>query len=832
MTFRDLQEEAASFAPALWLDAVFPYVARHIIKIAAGMLSVLLGIVTVFFLALDLSLSFASFVSTYATSFSLLFTFQQPIVGGFFIVFGVWLFLMMLDGYYFSLLLSSEAVAVAEHPHASVASLVTVDIAAVLLHTNGRDITAGFLTSSIGKELLVRCGIAPDAAQTFLTGVGRRPLTDTDFLVPEGGGVIDVSHYTRLIVSNDAALRSFFHAASLTDTDVLAAASWLEAMVVRVRRHRRWWSRDMLGRVSSLGTSFSYGRAYVLEKFGTPVTHTSTYRLSGATLTRLYAHEIELVETVLVRERGANAVIVGEDPEAPLSVVAGLARLIEQGKALSFLAHKQLFLLDASRLTSVASVKAAFELSFQKLLAEADRAGNIILVIPHFTDFVASATTVGADALGMLEGYLRSSDLHVVALIDADSYHREFERNAILMEQFETVLVAEKGDEASLSALERIAERIEQHHSIIFSYPALKAAFSAASRAFSDAVPLDKASDLLLELTSSVASGSVVSAGDVGKLVEAKTGIPSNGPGVNERARLLKLEELLHVRVVGQNEAISSIAGALRRARAGLANPNRPLGSFLFLGPTGVGKTETAKALAEVFFHDERAMIRFDMSEFSGTDGLEKLIGSAKTATSGILASRLRETPYAVLLLDEFEKSSPAVRDLFLQILDEGYFSDAHGKRVGARSTFIIATSNAASAEIFRLSEAGEDVAAKKSVIIDAVVASGMFRPELINRFDAVIVFRPVSGSMAEAVSKTLLLKFAKRIAEKGYELVVNDVLVQFISRRGIDPKFGARPLNRAIEDTIEQAIADKIIMGDLKPGARIEFLEEDLEKI
>jgi ATP-dependent Clp protease ATP-binding subunit ClpA len=317
---------------------------------------------------------------------------------------------------------------------------------------------------------------------------------------------------------------------------------------------------------------------------------------------------------------------------------------------------------------------------------------------------------------------------------------------------------------------------------------------------------------------------------DVTALIELKTGIPAGDFKAGEQKKLMDLEKILHERIVGQKEAVDAISNALRRARSGITNPNRPIGSFLFLGPTGVGKTETTKALAQVFFGSEKNVLRLDMSEFKSDDAVDKLIGSFDSGRPGILSSMVREKPYGVLLLDEFEKTSRQVLDLFLQVLDEGFFSDMHGKKVMMRNLIIIATSNAGSDMIWDfMRSGGGDLETHKGEIIDEIVKQGLFKPELLNRFDGVVLFHPIGDSDLRLIAKIMLERLKARLDEKGIGLVINDDLISYLVRFGADPKFGARPMNRAIQDKVEQAIADKIIKGEIKPGMDVALTATDL---
>jgi len=288
----------------------------------------------------------------------------------------------------------------------------------------------------------------------------------------------------------------------------------------------------------------------------------------------------------------------------------------------------------------------------------------------------------------------------------------------------------------------------------------------------------------------------------------------------------------MHKRVVGQEEALRVLAEALRRLRSGLASRKRPIGAFLFLGPTGVGKTETAKALAEVYFGGEEAMRRFDMSEYRGEDALEKLIGSAASSTHGVLTERIHERPFSLLLFDEFEKASPDVLNLFLQILDEGFYSDPRGFRVSLRETMIIATSNAGANLIWDLVSAGKDPTVEKETIINEVRKNGMFSPELLNRFDAVVVYRPLSREDLKKIAALMLNEVAARLKEKDIFFEITPELVERITQIGYDPVFGARPMRRMISEKIESVIARRILRDELRRGSALSLSREDMDNL
>jgi ATP-dependent Clp protease ATP-binding subunit ClpC len=346
------------------------------------------------------------------------------------------------------------------------------------------------------------------------------------------------------------------------------------------------------------------------------------------------------------------------------------------------------------------------------------------------------------------------------------------------------------------------------------------------TRYFSESEYTEKTLDLLEEIKiRTLTQGRFfVTENEVAEVVSLKTGVPQGVIGTAEKEKLSSLEEILHQRVIGQNLAIESISKAIKRARSGIQNPNRPTGSFLFIGPTGVGKTETTKALAESFFGNEKNILRFDMSEYNSEDGLEKLIGRAGSNILGTLASKIRQNQYGVLLLDEFEKADSKVHDLFLQIIDEGRFTDARGEEINARNLIIIATSNAGSDLIYKDSLENKDLILEKDKIINTIIERGIFKPELVNRFDGVILFHALKDEHVSKIAKLILQKLESRLLEKGIKLDISEDLINYLVNIGRNPQFGARAINRAIQDIIEGQIAEGIIDGKISHGSLVKF--------
>jgi ATP-dependent Clp protease ATP-binding subunit ClpC len=462
------------------------------------------------------------------------------------------------------------------------------------------------------------------------------------------------------------------------------------------------------------------------------------------------------------------------------------------------------------------------------MMNQAQRAGNVILVIENIAGFVRAGNSIGVDIIALIEPYLGAPDLNMVFTENPTGYHHEVETLGV-MQSIETIYI----EPPSLLGTERLLEDLVRNYEIkyktILTYPGLQAITISADRYIPTGVMPDKAIDLLVDIMGAANQKGIthITEDFVQSHIQQKTGIPIGPIGDTERETLLGLEEKLHARVVGQDAAITAISSAMRRARAGIQDAERPMGSFLFLGPTGVGKTETAKALANVFFGNESAMQRLDMSEFSGQDGLERLLGDGKT--SGIISDMMKEHPYAVLLLDEFEKAAQSVHDLFLQILDEGRFTDSRGNLVNMRNTIVIATSNAGSQSIITAVTNNQKLSDLQQEIVNSIIKDGTYRPELINRFDGVILFEPLNREEQKVVAGYLVKELQDRMSQKGYTLAFSDDLISLVAEEGYNPQFGARPMRRVIQDQIEEIVARKIIAGSLKKGETITIRATDL---
>lgn len=689
------------------------------------------------------------------------------------------------------------------------------------------DITGSFFSLLLGKRFLLRTGVKSELMQEYLKN--RKFILNSDnFQCDTSDGVLNLVDFVTALYDCDPELQKFLLSQTIQKKDFLQIATWI--MEVHASRHRLegWWLKDSLERIPNIGQGWSYGEAYTLYKYERSLSQATSLRYG---VRSSYGdEELEKIKNILSKDRQGNVLFVGDDFSGQLQTLARLKEMISSGAVSMELKNKKVTVLDVEALTSMNGNKAQFELELIKILKESIYAGNVILVIDNMPAFVTSVSSYGSDIASILEPYLSSVELKIIALSSVDLFHSILERNSVFMQSFEIIQTVDVDDLSIIKILQNESLRYERK-GMLFTYLSLVEIANSSQRYFPNAVMPDKAIDLLSEVVTSLSSHgkTIVEREDILDLVHERTGIPTGEVKGEEKDKLLNLENILRQRVIGQDEAIIAISNSMRRARSGIENPNRPLGSFLFLGPTGVGKTETTKALASVFFGNEEHILRLDMSEYSEIDSLGKLIGSFESHRPGVLSSMLREKPYGVLLLDEFEKTTKEVRNLFLQILDEGFFSDGQGKRVMARNLIIIATSNAGSDLIWQYMNEGKDLTASKGLVIESIIAQKIYTPELLNRFDGVILFHPLSADNIRKIAEISLKKLKSRLAEKGIDLIVNDPLIDFIASRGTDPKFGARPINRAISEEVEQIIAKKMIAGEIQRGSEVILGSEDL---
>jgi ATP-dependent Clp protease ATP-binding subunit ClpC len=696
-------------------------------------------------------------------------------------------------------------------------SSLNFEVASILYSAKKNGLLRAFLKSVPGELMTTRLGISQKQISEFIS----KDNVSLD-IKGEFGSLKDI--FTFLLKENSQ-FADFLFDQAVTENEVEGVARFVERDIELERQGRRFWGRESLGKIDEVGKDWSYGSAYVLGKYGKDLSLSS-----GSGDYRYVQKEIDRLEVALSKSKEANAVLVGEEGVGKEEVIGFLAKRIRDDLTLPALREKRVVSLDTDALIATKQTKGEFESEIIKIFNDVVKAGNIILVIEDISSFVESSRVIGSDVSSLIDPYLASSAIQVVATSSSREFFSTASKEEGLARRFEKILIEEPDDFGVVEVLQNEVRILEKKNRIFFTYQAILEIASGARRYITEGVMPDKAVDLLVEITPySVQKGKkAVFKKNVLEFIQQKTNISVGEIGEEEKQKLLNLEDRIHERVIGQDMAINAIAGAMRRARAGVGSSNRPIGSFLFIGPTGVGKTETAKSLAHVFFGSEDDMSRIDMSEFQDDSGLNRLIGSQ--GQMGVLSKTLRERPYGVLLLDELEKTNYKVLDLLLQVLDEGFFHDGSGKKVNARNNIFIATSNAASQLIREFLMKGEDLASLKDKIIDEIINQGIFKPEFLNRFDDVVLFHPLSNEDYKQIAVLMLNSLKKRLRQtKSLDLVVNQFLINLVVKGGSDPQFGARPMKRFIQDAVEQKIADKIIRGEVKSGDVVELREEDL---
>lgn len=767
--------------------------------------------------------TFAAFTGSAASYLLFDRAYLLPLLGFGLISFSLWLEQMLVysyhNSYYFHGLNSILGL------RGKTNSGATYEVAAaVLKHPN--DLTAAFIRSSLGEEILVRANVSLTAAAAYLDRTDRPHLSADTVVLPEQG-IFSLISLGQHIAKHDKGFQGLLAASGTPEHTFQSTLRWVIVEHHRRKQRSRWWGRDRLSKHQPIGGELAYGTTFLLSSYTRDI-RTSTVYTTIASNPAFDSDLVESVETALARDMSANLLLIGEPGVGKMDLLVYLQRRIDEGKALGAIGGYRLFVLDTTRVFGTAPDKASCEVLLGNILVEAVNAGNVIIVIENLSTVLKEAEALGVFLPEFLDRYLAMPGFHLIATDTPSAFHTVLEPKAAFTRRFVEVLMESTSHDSTLRVLESVALRSEAEHNVLFTYPALEAIALSADRYIVEGVMPAKAVELLVDIAARAQSGRepLITADFVYQMVGDKTGIPAGPIDDAERTKLLNLETILHEQVIGQDAALAAVARTMRRARAGVQSSERPIGSFLFLGPTGVGKTETAKALAHVFFGSESNMHRFDMTEYSDASSLTRLIGTADT--SGMLADALREKPYAVVLLDEFEKGHKSVHDLMLQVLDEGRFTDGRGEVVNARNTIIIATSNAGSDLIMRTVAQRTELATLEGEIIDHIIKSGLFRPELVNRFDSTVIFEPLGKGAQTEVAQLFLRELQDRMTEKGYTLAITPDLIEVVVREGYHPQFGARPMRRAVQDVVEEAIARRIIAGTIRPGDTITLTKAD----
>ncbi|MBI5140065.1 MAG: ATP-dependent Clp protease ATP-binding subunit [Candidatus Vogelbacteria bacterium] len=784
----DLKISALKFYPILLLEEVLPHNVRH----------------SIFFINKILALGFILAYSI-AKMAGVPDDFIVKILGLFLLFFGFAMSIRLLEAFFRS--------------YFDFVPLSETEAGKVLLRGKNGDLVRALFMGDFGKKLVGRLNLENSRLSAFLAR--RNHIYNYELPKFRHDGLFGIAELAKALLDQDREFKEFLFEKDVGERDLLGALEWVVSMEKFREGNERWWSRDSLSQIPAIGKDWAFGRTPELDSMGRDLSRIQDLFLGSEKSFR--DDLVSDIEDAFAKSKEANVLLVGDPGVGTSGVVLDFVRKITTGKVRPEIAFSRVVELDTTKLVSLSKDKVDFEKRFLSVLNEALFAGDIILVVNDFPSFMASAIVLGSDVVSLLSKFL-DTKLQFIIVSDTARFHSMLLSNLKLLQYFDKISVSEPDGAKTLEIVENFVRDLEAEEEVFFTYKAVTAIIMSAINYFSSGVMPNKAIDLVREIVAQGGKGSIVTKDIVMEFVSGKTKMPLGKIVEGEKETLLNLETELHKRIVGQTEAVDAISKAMRRARAGVRDQKKPIGSFLFLGPTGVGKTEAGKALSAIFFGDDKYMLRLDMSEYQEAGSLSKLIGDFKIGKSGVLSDMLRDNPYGVLLLDEFEKSDKQVLNLFLQILDEGFFSDMNGRKVSTRNILFIATSNAASDMIFELANKGEDLSLHRDKIISKIVGDGVYRPELVNRFDDVIVFHPLTPDELKQIAVLMLKKLGKRLAEKGVNLVINDTTVARVVEAGYNKTFGARPMARAIQELIEEPVARKIIEGSLAPGATFEL--------
>ncbi len=534
-------------------------------------------------------------------------------------------------------------------------------------------------------------------------------------------------------------------------------------------------------------------------------------------LPMLIDRESEIEELFRVIEGGRQSVIlVGSEGVGKTAILAGVAELMVEERVPKILQDKRLVRISIPHLVSGVGPSEAQE-RLLMVLSEVAKSRNIILAITDVDQLVSDSG--GNDLASTLVDFLARSGTFAIATTTPQAYSAVVERS-VLGREFQKVDVLEPDHTAAIHMLESKIGGIEYEHNVVFSYEAVEKAVMLTDRYMHETYLPKKAIEIAREAALYVfktkGKDALVTAEDVSTIVAGKTGIPTTSVASDETEKLLTLESRMHGRVIGQDEAVSAVSAALRRARTELRSQARPIATFLFLGPTGVGKTELAKTVAETYFGSEDMMIRLDMSEYQDSSSIHRMIGVPGSGQGGLLTEAVRKNPFSIVLLDELEKASPDILNIFLQVFDDGRLTDATGRTIDFTNSIIIATSNAGTQYIQDAFSQGEDSSTVKTHLLEEELR-GIYRPEFLNRFDGVIVFKPLVEADVLSITELFMAQVAKRLEPKGIGFRAEPEAIALLAQKGFDPKFGARPLRRLVQEEVDNAIATALLEGKVK---------------
>ncbi|MBU0546936.1 ATP-dependent Clp protease ATP-binding subunit, partial [Patescibacteria group bacterium] len=612
--------------------------------------------------------------------------------------------------------------------------------------------------------------------------------------------------------------------------DIENLADWSRFLQKKEEEQKKWWQYSNLIKRGSLAKEWTAGFTVNLNKFSSDWSEI----LKKRGFPKIIGHEEELyqLERILSsREENSNVLLIGNTGTGRKSIIQNFAIRSALGQSLPELNYKIVKELNLSTLFAQLQNENQIESVLNKIFEETLLAGNIILVIDQFHNFVGRDEKAGIfDLSGILVPYLHFPQFQLIAITNIAHFRKNIEPKQALLSSFDTVEVAEISKKEILMLLENKSLITESQDNIFISYQALHNIMDYAERYFPNLSSPEKELDILNEAIIYAISvkDKILLPRHIAHVVSTKTQIPVGEMEEREKNTLLNLEDLIHKKIINQEEAVKEVAGALRRSRSEITIRKGPMGCFLFLGPTGVGKTETAKVLTEIYFGSASKMIRLDMSEFQMVEDITRLIGS--TQEDGLLTDQVRDNPFSLILFDEIEKANPKILNLLLQVLDEGFLTDGLGRKTHFKNSIIVATSNAGYKVILNAIEKQEPWTGIKKKILDYVFENNIFRPEFINRFDSMVVFKSLTHENLLDITELMLIKLQNNLSQKDIELVITPELKEKLVELGYNPIFGAREMTRVIQEKIENVLANAILSNKIKRGDKVKILPANFE--
>lgn len=688
----------------------------------------------------------------------------------------------------------------------------------------------GALSTKVASSqfFLVRFSISPNMVVSMAESLGNVTLEQVfeeadnlrkKYLRSEITGVMIMVAIILLHPSKEGILANVH----ITTDDLIAGFDWyynIDKLIEEANKPKK---------TGGLARDWAFGYIPTLSMFGTNISDVG-HQMMISTDFPSRSEIVDKMIDILSSNGTQNVALIGGHGSGKTAIVQSFAdRLLDgNNKVPQNLKYHQVYVLDASRLISAASNRSNLETLIRRILIEANRAKNIILCLDNAQVFFEeSAGTI--DISNSIEQILETGAVRLILTMDEQKFLKISQNKPSLTNSLNRIKVAPTNFDDTMRILEDDIISIEYKRNITYTYQALKRSYDLASRYIYDIVMPGQASKLLKE-AANYAVNQVVSEESIIKTVESTMNVKvGNASSVEEKEKLLHLEELIHQRMINQTKAVSAVANAIRRARSGVRNQNRPIGTFLFLGPTGVGKTELAKALSEIYFNGENNLIRIDLNEYVMAEDVNRLIASGAENPNSLTA-QVMKNPFSVILLDEIEKAHPNVLTTLLQLLDEGILRDFNNREISFRDSIVIATSNAMADRIREYIERGYNLDQFEDKFVSELISNGDFKTEFLNRFDEIVIFRPLNQGELRQVIDLILKGVNKTLAPQHLSIEVDDDAKDFLVEKGYDPRLGARPMRRIVQKSVENIIAKKMLANEATPGSTLRITLEEVE--